>query len=257
MNPEWRAYRTRTGQPGGAPLLLTCEHASFAWPPGADSAGIEDRWLRDHYGWDPGAEALLLRLASPLGAPSVCATFSRLFVDANRSPQQPSYVRSQIEGVTLRCNWDLSDAAMQARHAVHEAYHEAVARAAEAMLENHERFLILGMHSFTPQLENECRRHLEIGVLHDEENAAIAGRLAEAIEAQGLRCCLNQPYSGLGGLVYAAARHGRPRRQPYLVLEARNDLIHESGPEQDRIGAALLGALRAFLKSEFGIKDQL
>lgn len=79
LTPTSEAWRTR----GPYPVLLTCEHASAALPPGYDWG--EDEWLSEmHWAVDLGVMALLQELQKQLDCPAVASCFTRLFCDINR-----------------------------------------------------------------------------------------------------------------------------------------------------------------------------
>ena len=102
---------------------------------------------------------------------------------------------------------------------------------------------LLSIHSFTDVYEG-TRRSMEIGVLFDDY-VTPAVELARRLRSQGLDTALNEPYSGLRGLIYSANRHGRCFGLPYLELEIRNDLI-DTPAGVERVTAALMTALEGF-----------
>src|SRR5579872_6562690 len=77
---------------GAAPVLLTCDHASRRVPAGLDLLGLTDVALAQHIGWDIGAAAVTRLLAPLLDAPAVLAGYSRLVIDCNRAPSDPSSI---------------------------------------------------------------------------------------------------------------------------------------------------------------------
>ncbi|MDF1661268.1 MAG: N-formylglutamate amidohydrolase [Planctomycetota bacterium] len=244
MTEDWHPYIQTMGDSDSPPLLLTCEHATYNLPPECVGQGFESQWLREHHGWDPGAAGLLIDLASVLGVPTVRTNFTRLYIDANRPPDHPGLIRCRIDGQEYSCNMDLSEDEKRERLAVHEAYHNAVAESCAAFQRRHNRFMLIGIHSFTPVLGACDRRHLDVGILHDEHNEDWAQELSDGIRRNGLSCVLNEPYSGMDGLVYAAARHGRKYGIPYLVIEVRNDLIAPDSIDRVRVRRSLIAAIK-------------
>src|SRR6185437_9032819 len=77
---------------GAAPVLLTCDHASRIVPAALDRLGLTEVVLAQHIGWDIGAAAVTRRLAPLLDAPAVLAGYSRLVIDCNRHPDDPSSI---------------------------------------------------------------------------------------------------------------------------------------------------------------------
>lgn len=246
MDGRYRPFQSDPGAEDSAPVLLTCEHASYAIPPGYGGLGHDPRWLRDHFGWDPGAAGLQTELAHRLRAPWVRSCFSRLFIDANRPPEHPFCIREAIEGDDLPGNHKLSDEERARRLEHHAAYHQAIAEACQAFLLRRKRFQLLSLHSFTPVLGALDRRDIDVGILHDEANTADAERLRDALVELGQRCRLNEPYSGMDGLCYAVATPGQRFRQPYLLLEVRSDLLL-SAAQRRRMAETLEKALAPLL----------
>ena len=81
-----------------SPLVLTCEHASAAFPPELAPSAGDTRWQGTHWAVDLGARALTLRVAALTGAPAVLSTASRLICDVNRAPDAPDLIVDRLEG---------------------------------------------------------------------------------------------------------------------------------------------------------------
>lgn len=115
---------------GGAPVLLSCEHASerlpapWRWP-------AEDRWLAGtHWSHDLGAAPLTLALAERLGAGAVLSRFTRLLADPNRPEDSPTLFLARAEGREIALNRALADRTH--RLAYWRAYHDALDAAVAA-----------------------------------------------------------------------------------------------------------------------------
>lgn len=249
-NPD-AAFQSSAGQSRGLPLLLTCEHASNAIPKGFENVNIDSDLINDHFGFDPGAEALTVDLGRKLAAPTVRATFSRLFIDANRAPNHPSCIRPHVMGRELLCNAQICDQERARRLAFHKSFHAAVNQSCEGFLDWHKRYLILSVHTFTPVLGKCDRRGFEVGILHDSEHEALAAHFQRLLNNENLNCRLNEPYSGLNGLVYLASRHGHEFDMPYLALEVRCDLLTGDADTRARIHEAILKAIPRLFQSGF------
>ena len=70
-------------------VLVVCDHAANAFPPGYGALGLPREALERHIAYDIGAAQLARRLAARLGAPAVLSTFSRLLIDPNRGARRP------------------------------------------------------------------------------------------------------------------------------------------------------------------------
>jgi predicted N-formylglutamate amidohydrolase len=83
--------------------------------------------------------------------------------------------------------------------------------------------LLLSIHTFTPEL-NGRQRPFDVGVLFDAHDD-LAHALAADVTAAGFAVRMNEPYSGLDGLIFSARRHGRRHGTRYLELEINNRLL--------------------------------
>jgi predicted N-formylglutamate amidohydrolase len=112
---------------GAAPVLLTCDHASRIVPAALERLGLTEVALTRHIGWDIGAAAVTRLLAPMLDAPAVLAGYSRLVIDCNRSPEDPSSIPSESDGIAIPGNAALDAAARRERIAtLFEPYHAAI-----------------------------------------------------------------------------------------------------------------------------------
>ena len=204
-----------------ADLVLTCEHASCAVPEQLGDLGLIEELRRDHIGWDIGAAALTAELSERLSAPAVLSAVSRLIVDCNRSLTDDDLIPAVSHGVVIPANGSLGaeDRGTRLRD-YYDPFHFEVDRALAAA----PAAKLLSVHSFTPDIDG---RDFDIGVLFDD-CAEHAHRLSEVLEQNGFAVRLNQPYSGLEGLIFSAQSHGRRFRRPYLELEINNRLLRNA-----------------------------
>jgi predicted N-formylglutamate amidohydrolase len=111
-----------------SPLLLVCDHASRALPPAYGNLGIGDAELARHIGWDIGAAALTRRLAVDLKAPAVLAPWSRLLIDLNRAPDDPTSICAVSDGTVIPANRGIGEEERARRVAqLHRPYHAGIA----------------------------------------------------------------------------------------------------------------------------------
>lgn len=204
---------------GAAPVLILADHASNAVPLGID-LGIDAALLDAHIAIDIGSAALAQALAVALDAPAIIATVSRLVIDLNRDPAEPSCIPAASDGHLITGNLSLSNTERALRvSAIHAPYHAAI----DAAVAAYQPALLLSIHSFTPQLATapDEARPWPIGLLHNKDGQA--ARLAlPLLAARGLRVGDNEPYTGKT-LNYTMDRHAEARGLPYLGVEVRND----------------------------------
>ena len=226
-----------------SPVAFVCDHASHALPARLGTLGISAAQLRDHIGWDPGAAAVALLLAARFDAPLVRSGYSRLAIDCNRDPDDPTSIMEESDGVAVPGNSGLDAAARDWRRDVlFEPYHAAI----EGMLDGCRALrAFVSVHSFTPQLAGGDPRPWHVGTFWNESKG-LARPFMAALAQPGVIVGDNLPYSGRSRRGYTTRRHAESRGIPHIGLEIRNDLIRdEAGADlwARRIGDALAAAL--------------
>jgi predicted N-formylglutamate amidohydrolase len=215
---------------GRAPLVLSCEHASAAVPPEYANLGLTAAQVADHIGWDIGAAAVTTTLSARLGVPAVLSAASRLLVDCNRDLGDADLIPHTSHGVEIPANAAVDGEERSRRLArFYDPYHAAI----DAQLAGHPGALLLSVHSFTPEL-NGCARTFDVGVLFDQHDD-LAQIFARDIAGAGFAVRMNEPYSGLEGLIFSARSHGRRHAVPYLEVEINNRLLRR---DRDAIAIA-------------------
>lgn len=210
---------------GRAPLLLTCDHASFAIPRALAGLGVPPAALREHIGWDIGAAAVTRLLARALDAPGVLTAYSRLVIDCNRDPGDPTSIPAVSDGVAVPGNRDLSPEARAARRAACFApYHAAIAARLDALLAAGTVPALLSIHSFTPAM-NGIARPWHVGILWDEDPRIPVPLLAALRADPSIVVGDNQPYSAREPAGYTVRHHATARGLPHVAIELRQDLI--------------------------------
>ena len=216
---QTEAYEVVRGGTGNARVLLICEHASnrlpapWVWPEA-------DRWLvNSHWAIDLGIAAITKALADELGATAVLSRFSRLLVDPNRKPGSPDLFRTVADGRDVALNQDLSaDEQAERIGRLYQPYHDVI----DELMRASDGCFLLSMHSFTPVYEGAPPRWMDVGILFDDEDA-LAARVAPLVKGHGLTTALNEPYTGKGGMMYAAQSHADRHRWRALEIEVRQD----------------------------------
>ena len=224
--------------PGSADsgLLLVCDHAANALPEGYATLGLHDRLLETHIAKDIGAADVTRALASEFGAPAVLARWSRLLIDLNRGPDDPTLVMKLSDGSIIPGNAGADAAEVANRIArYHAPYHAAIASEIAALSGVP---TILSIHSFTPVWKGKPRPW-QVGILWDRDDrlaAPLIKRLADA----GFNVGDNEPYSGEleNDTLY---EHATMNGLPHVLIEIRQDLI--ATPEAAREFAGKLAPI--------------
>jgi len=209
-------------------LLLLCDHASNALPPGLGLLGLDAGLFATHIAYDIGAAAVTRALAAAWGAPALLGRWSRLLIDLNRGADDPTIVMKLSDGSIIPGNRD-ADAAEVTRRiaAYHAPYHAAITGELDRMGPD---AVILSMHSFTPSWKR-TPRIWEVGILYDRDER-LALPLMARLEQAGFTVGDNEPYTGaLDGDTLNV--HGTLRGLPHVLIEMRQDLIASDMAAQD------------------------
>ncbi|MDP6473941.1 MAG: N-formylglutamate amidohydrolase [Alphaproteobacteria bacterium] len=202
-------------------LLLLCDHASNALPPGWGSLGLSQGQLKEHIAWDIGAAAVTRHLARLLGAPALLSRYSRLFIDCNRALGTPNSIPEESDGVGVPANRALTAAEMARRADIaFHPYHRELARRLDSLGDP----FVIAVHSCTAVFAGQARPW-HVGVLW-RRDAASAGRLIAALARdKALHVGDNQPYSAFDAPGHTVADVVEPRKLRHVIIEIRQDLI--------------------------------
>lgn len=209
-----------------SPVLLVCDHAGNAVPRAlGDLGGVPESEMARHIGWDIGAAAVTEALSSRLDAAAILTVYSRLVVDCNRRPDDPTSMPTVSDGTEIPANAKLSAADRQARlDALFHPYHRAISDRLALIGEQGRTPVLVSIHSFTPVMRGAARPW-HVGVLWNQDGR-IALPLLEALRAEGgIVVGDNEPYSARTGTDYTIIRHPEPTGIPCVMLEIRQDLI--------------------------------
>lgn len=219
-------------RPGSSgPFVIVCDHAGRALPERLGTLGLSVEELKTHIAWDIGAAGLARQLASDLNATLFLQRYSRLVIDCNRPLHAPDSIPTKSCGVVIPGNEQLSlvEVAERAR-AIFWPYHSAIARD----LEQRARYVLLSLHTFTPELFG-VRRPFHAGVLSVRDRRLAAPLLDLLKQEKDLVIGDNEPYAASTATDYAIVEYGERRGAPYVELEVRQDLV------ADEAGQALWG----------------
>ena len=227
--------------------LVACDHATNRIPQevcGGD-LGLPAADMQRHIAYDIGAAGVSRRLADLLNAPAILSKFSRLVIDPNRGPNDPTLMMKVYDGTIIPGNRH-ADAAEIARRraAYYDPYHAAYADLAG----RRDDTIIVAVHSFTPRLNSRAPRPWHIGILFADSDMRLSAPLLDALHRlPGLCVGSNEPYAGhLPG--DAVDRHALQPGRPNALIEIRQDLIaDEAGQVEwaERLDTVLKEALLA------------
>lgn len=236
---------------GGDPsFIIIADHASNRIPPAYGTLGLPETEFHRHIAWDIGVGDLVRHLSASLNAPAILASFSRLLIDPNRGPDDPTLVMKLSDGAVISGNRDVDEAEIARRKRdFYAPYHQAIADEIASARAAGLTPWILSVHSFTPVWRGNVRP-FHVGVLWDKDP-----RLAEPLidhlgREPGLVVGNNEPYTGRlsGDTMY---QHGTLGGLPHALFEVRQDLIdtHHGAKEWAECLARIIGAVKADLGS--------
>jgi predicted N-formylglutamate amidohydrolase len=249
LGPDDPPPFTRYNSDGSARVLIVADHSGRAFPRRLGQLGVADWVLDEHVAWDIGSADVAHYLSQRFDTPLICANYSRLVVDSNRRPDDPTSCIPVSAGIAIPGNLDLSEADRAARRAaIFDPYHDAVSEQLRRMRAQGYAPALISIHSCTPVFD-QLVRPWHFGVLWDSD-PRIAKPLLENLQAlDGVCVGDNEPYSGRDPHDYTMDHHGEANRLPHVSVEVRQDLI-DTPAGADRWAGLLAGALADILADD-------
>jgi predicted N-formylglutamate amidohydrolase len=236
-------------------LIFVCDHASNALPMEHGTLGLAPDLFARHIAYDIGAAEVTRAFAAAFDAPAVLGAYSRLLIDLNRGPDDPTLVMKLSDGAIIPGNAKVDFAEIDARIArYYRPYHDAIeaqiARARVAGITP----VVVSVHSFTPEWRGQ-KRPWQVGVLWSRKDGRLAAVLLDELRREGdLTVGDNEPYSGeLEN--DCMAQHALAHGLPHVLIEIRQDLIaDEAGVAKwsARLAPLLRNAVRRLESSAIG-----
>jgi predicted N-formylglutamate amidohydrolase len=222
-----------------ARVLLVCDHASPVIPQRYQCLGLCDTSRFAHVAWDIGAAEVTRRLARRLDCPAVLAGVSRLVIDCNRQPGDPTSIPATSGGFPVPGNQALTDSEADDRaEKWFWPYHHEIGTVLGHLWRHGLPPAMISIHSFTPLWHGQ-ERPWHVGVLSNRD-LRMAGPVLRALKARPENFVVgdNEPYSGRE-INYTLDTHAGAAGLPHVSFEIRQDLI------SDEDGAARWAAILA------------
>lgn len=229
-------------------VLVLCDHAGNAFPPGYGRLGLPPAEIERHIAYDIGAAAVARHLAAALEAPAILTHYSRLLIDCNRGLDDPTLIMRLCDGTVVPGNRHVDLAESQKRiRLYYEPYHAALDGLINDSLAAGVPPALVSIHSFTEAWRG-CARPWHAAILWDKDPRLARPLLAALAEEAGLVIGENEPYSGRleGDSMW---RHGTLRGLAHAIIEVRQDLIRSERGQEDW-GLRLTRVLRSLLARE-------
>lgn len=175
-------------------FIISCEHAGNKVPEQYQTLfeGAEEI-LNSHRGWDPGSLELAQILADKAGSELFTHSFTRLFIELNRSPGHPNLFSEYSRNLKKT----------EKRSIIEKYYLPYRNKVIETIKQNASRdhpTIHISVHTFTPVL-NGKERQFEIGLLYNpqrilEKNVCQNWKSLLNDFFPDFRIRMNQPYKG-------------------------------------------------------------
>ncbi len=225
------SYRILPGR-ANAGIVIACDHANNAFPPGYGTLGLPADQLTRHIAYDIGAAEVARRMSGLLNAPAVMTHYSRLLIDPNRGLDDPTLLMRISDGVVVPGNRSINDKEREKRIGqFYEPYHQALDATLDQCIATRVVPILVSIHSFTESWRGKMRPW-HAGILWDSDGR-LALPLLEELRAEGdIVVGDNVPYTGRlkGDCMW---RHGTMRGIAHCIVEIRQDLIGEEKGQRD------------------------
>jgi predicted N-formylglutamate amidohydrolase len=236
---------------GRSAFVIVVDHASRRIPARLGTLGLAQSDLERHIAWDIGALAVAQSVSAALDAPLVAQNYSRLVIDCNRRPGEPTSIPTISESTLIPGNLDLPAEQVSARQReIFEPYHQHLSALLEERAAAGRRTILIVQHSMTNVFKG-VRREMHAAVVYNHDRR-FADCLLEVLRSEeGLVVGDNEPYSGKQEIGFTLPHHGERRGIPHLEVEIRQDLVQLPSGQAEwsrRTTAALLAAEQAFLR---------
>ena len=227
-------------------ILLVADHAGNAVPSGLP-LGVGEADLGRHIGIDIGALGVARAMSAALGAELIYQRYSRLVIDCNRPPSEPSALPERVDGTDIPGNTAMTSRDVAGRVAeIFHPYHAAIAAGLDRRRDAGIEPVLIAVHSFTPvHGDYPTPRPWPVAVLYDKD-PSLSLALADVLGEDGTLVGRNEPYQ-VGALGdYTIPVHGEERGILHTLIEVRQDGIGDAAGETrwgERLAAALQTAL--------------
>jgi len=206
-------------------VVVICDHASKTIPPELNGLGLSAADLERHIAWDIGAAEVAIFLAGRFKLPAIFGGVSRLVIDCNRDPADPTSIPAMVDRTPIPGNaklkiWDRAERMSR----WFQPYHSAIEAMMTTALATVKDPVVLSVHSMAPELNGELRTW-PISLSSHEDKRLSTPMLAALRKRIGMLVGDNQPYALDPKEDYTVPHHAMRRGLRHLQVEFRQDLI--------------------------------
>ena len=212
-----------------SPLIFVCDHASNALPAEYGSLGLPPEAFARHIAYDIGAADVTRALAASFAGPAILGPFSRLLVDLNRGPDDPTLVMKLSDRAIIPGNARADSSEIEKRvRLYYRPYHDRIEDEIARVQAGGQAPVLISIHSFTPDWRG-WKRPWHVGILWSEKDPRLAQFMLERLGRESdLIVGDNEPYSGeLEG--DCMDQHAVARGFAHVLIELRQDLVDTEG----------------------------
>ncbi|MEM7071365.1 MAG: N-formylglutamate amidohydrolase, partial [Pseudomonadota bacterium] len=213
---------------------FVADHAGNQFPKHYNDLGLSSDLLETHIAIDIGTHQCCEYMSNLLNAPAIIAQYSRLLIDLNRPPNDPTSIREISDGHIIPGNINIASSSYPREQKIRiqryfMPYHDMIDAQLNQMVTQQNQPALIAIHSFTPSMQNK-KRPWHIGVLSNHDRR-LADPFLKALHAEKNHFLPEQigdnlPYSGHDPhSSYTIQKHAVNRQILHLAIEIRQDLL--------------------------------
>jgi len=216
-----------------SPFLLVADHAGRTIPRVLGRLGVAESELTRHIAWDIGIAGLGPMLANALGVTLIQQSYSRLVIDCNRPPGEPTSIpeTSELTAIPGNCSLSGVEKALRANE-IFWPYHERIDAELDRRKHAGLATALIALHSFTPVFKGAARPW-HCALLYHRDPRLAQKLIALLGKEAGLIVGDNEPYFVSDTTDYTIPEHGERRGLPHALIEIRQDLIADEKGQRD------------------------
>ncbi|MBD3249600.1 hypothetical protein GF336_06155 [Candidatus Woesearchaeota archaeon] len=227
------------------PVLISCEHGSRKIPLRYWNLGLKRKDIRKvSYLYDVGSREVAYILSKRLGAELIVPMYSRLLVDMNRSPGDPTIFRSDSFGRKIPGNMDIPEMEKKKRISkYYNPYHRKLLKKTISLRKKHELSYYVIVHSFN-HIIGGVERTPDVGVLWKfRKDRKFCKAIKRKLTDAGLDARFNKPYTARGKGAYCMTVYGNHENMRCVEFEI-NDKFLKSRRGIKKMGKLLSAILK-------------
>jgi predicted N-formylglutamate amidohydrolase len=216
-----------------SPILISCEHASQAFPHSYPSPHLTRQNIYDLY--DLGALEVATFLSQELKASLIYTLYSPLFINVNQKINSPFLIESAL---------NIQDREERIRN-FYLPYHNQLGRLTER-LKKYKSSCFISVHTFSQECKkNHAHRKIDFGILFKyKKDFPFCQKIKQELEKRNFLVAFNQPYSMERETVgYTIKRYGKKKGMQCVEFEINNKFF-KNKKSSLAVKKALLESLR-------------